>query len=106
MSLPINDAHAHRNWLTKIPILKLLFGQEKKERIQNEIVFAITPHIVRATEITDENLRVVDIGTASTIGVRRADVKKKAGSAPSPSTTPARGSTGQQGTQISRAPQS
>jgi general secretion pathway protein D len=93
-------------WLTKIPILKFLFGQENKERQQNEIVFAITPHIVRATEITDENLRMIDIGTASTIGVRHPDTKKKTGPIPSPSTTPARGSTGQQGTQISRAPQS
>jgi general secretion pathway protein D len=93
-------------WLTKIPILKFLFGQENKERRQNEIVFAITPHIVRATEITDENLRMIDIGTASTIGVRRPDAKKKPGPTPSPSTTPARGSTGHQGTQISRAPQS
>jgi general secretion pathway protein D len=93
-------------WLAKMPILKFLFGQEKKERQQNEIVFAITPHIVRATEVTDENLRMIDIGTASTISVRHPEAKKKAGPSPSPSTNPARGSTGQQGTQISRAPQS
>jgi general secretion pathway protein D len=93
-------------WLGKMPILKYLFGQEIKQRNQNEIVFAITPHILRATEITDENLRMIDIGTASTIGVRRPETKKKAVPSPSPSTTPARGTTGQQGTQISRAPQS
>jgi general secretion pathway protein D len=93
-------------WLAKMPILKFLFGQEKKERQQNEIVFAITPHIVRATEVTDENLRMIDIGTASTISVRRPETKKKTGPSPSPSANPARGSAGQQGTQISRAPQS
>jgi len=57
-------------WLTKIPILKYLFGQENKEHIENEIVFAITPHIVRAEEITDENLRLIDVGTSNTIGLR------------------------------------
>jgi general secretion pathway protein D len=93
-------------WLGKMPILKYLFGQEIKQRNQSEIVFAITPHIVRATEITDENLRVVDIGTASTIGLRHPDAKKKIAPTPSPAANPGRGSAGQQGTQISRAPQS
>jgi len=57
-------------WLAKIPILKYLFAQEDKERQQNEIVFAITPHIVRAEEVTDEDLRLVDVGTNSNIGLR------------------------------------
>jgi general secretion pathway protein D len=57
-------------WLAKIPILKYLFAQEDNERQQNEIVFAITPHIVRAEEVTDEDLRLVDVGTSSTIGLR------------------------------------
>src|SRR6201981_2279423 len=57
-------------WLTKIPILKYLFGQEPKEHIENEIVFAITPQNVRAQEITDENLRLIAVGTSNTIGLR------------------------------------
>jgi general secretion pathway protein D len=57
-------------WLAKIPILKYLFAQEDKERQENEIVFAITPHIVRAEEVTDEDLSLVDVGTSSTIGLR------------------------------------
>jgi type II secretory pathway component GspD/PulD (secretin) len=57
-------------WLTKIPILKYLFGQETKDRQQNEIVFAITPHIIRSNEITDENLKMVDIGTGNSITYR------------------------------------
>jgi general secretion pathway protein D len=57
-------------WLTRIPILKYLFGQETKDRRENEIVFAITPHIVRAEEITDENLRLIDIGTGNSVGLR------------------------------------
>lgn len=62
-------------WLTKIPILKYLFGQEQKERLEDEVVFAITPHIVRAQEITDENLRMIDVGTTNTIGLRYQETK-------------------------------
>jgi len=81
-------------WLAKIPLLKYLFSQENKERIESEIVFAITPHIVRAEEITDENLRLIDIGTGTSIGLRRQEPKKKAGSsAPQPSKPAARGAT-------------
>ncbi len=79
-------------WLAKIPLLKYLFGQENKDRRQSEVVFAITPHIVRAEEITDENLRLVDIGTGTSVGLRRKEPKKKAGSgAPQPSKPAARG---------------
>jgi general secretion pathway protein D len=62
-------------WLMKIPILKYLFGQETKDHREDEIVFAITPHIVRAEEITDENLRLIDVGTSSTIGLRYKEPK-------------------------------
>jgi general secretion pathway protein D len=57
-------------WLAKIPILKYLFGQDDKQRNESEIIFAITPHIIRAQDLTEENLRVVDIGTGNSIGVR------------------------------------
>ncbi|HVO61603.1 MAG TPA: hypothetical protein VMT53_11745 [Terriglobales bacterium] len=60
-------------WLTKVPILKYFFGQEEKDRRQNEIVFAITPHIVRGQELDDQNLRVVDVGTGSFVGLRHHD---------------------------------
>jgi general secretion pathway protein D len=69
--------------LTKLPILKYLFGQEDKERQENEIVFAITPHIVRALNITDDNLRLVDLGAGSTVTVRHKDPRKTASTAPS-----------------------
>src|ERR1017187_5083705 len=58
-------------WLTKIPILKYLFGQETKERAQSEIVFAITPHIIRSNEVTDENLKMVDLGSGNTVTYRK-----------------------------------
>jgi general secretion pathway protein D len=58
-------------WVNKIPILKYLFAQENKDHQENEIVFAITPHIVRAKEVTEENQRMIEIGTGSSIELRR-----------------------------------
>jgi general secretion pathway protein D len=76
-------------WLANIPILKYLFGQEDKIRRQDEIVFAITPHIVRAEEITDENLRLIDIGTGNTVGLRYKEPKPtKPSSTSVPATRP------------------
>jgi general secretion pathway protein D len=94
-------------WVSKLPLLKYLFAQDNKQRTENEIVFAITPHIVRAPEITEENLRQIDIGTGSAIELRRkapapaaaapghpADPAKPAQPAPQPppAGAPARGS--------------
>lgn len=73
-------------WLTKIPILKYLFGQEDKERQQNEIVFAITPHIVRSQEVTDENQRLVDLGRGSTVTVGHNDPRRNGTSVRTPNT--------------------
>lgn len=63
-------------WLTKIPILKYLFGQEDKERQENEIVFAITPHIVRSLDVNDDNLRLVDLGRGASVQVGHRDPRK------------------------------
>jgi general secretion pathway protein D len=67
-------------WLTRIPILKYLFGQEDKDRRENEIIFAITPHIVRAQEVTDDNLRVVDLGRGNSVSVGHTDPRDGAAS--------------------------
>ena len=53
--------------LLKVPILKYLFGQENKEMRENEIVFAITPHMVRGQDLNEQNLRLVDVGTGSEV---------------------------------------
>jgi general secretion pathway protein D len=72
-------------WLTKIPILKYLFGQETKNHRQDEIIFAITPHIVRAEQISDENQKLIEVGTGNTIGLRYQEAKPaKPGSGASP----------------------
>jgi len=72
-------------WITKIPILKYLFGQETKERQQSEIVFAITPHIIRGGEVTDDNLKIVDIGSANAVTYRQEETKAASpGAVPAP----------------------
>jgi general secretion pathway protein D len=60
-------------WLARLPILKYLFGQEEKDVRENEIVFAITPHIIRAQDVTEQNLRLVDVGTGNAVVVRHKD---------------------------------
>jgi general secretion pathway protein D len=68
----------------KIPILKYLFGQETKERSTTEVVFAITPHIIRSNEVTDENLKMVDLGSGSTVTYRKGPESVTAQTAPQP----------------------
>jgi general secretion pathway protein D len=68
-------------WISRIPILRYLFAQDNREHTENEIVFAITPHIVRSQEITEQNLRAIEIGTGSSIELRR---KPSTPAAPTP----------------------
>jgi len=53
--------------LAQIPILKYLFGQTTQDHSENEIVFAIVPHIIRSTDVNEINQRAIDIGTSTTI---------------------------------------
>ncbi len=57
--------------LSSIPILKYLFSQTNTEHATNEIVFAMIPHIVRSRDVTDLNERALEVGTASSIELRR-----------------------------------
>jgi general secretion pathway protein D len=57
--------------LAQVPILKYLFSQTNTEHKENEIIFALIPHIVRAPDITAMNQEALDVGTASTIDLRR-----------------------------------
>jgi general secretion pathway protein D len=58
--------------LSQIPILKYLFSQTNIEHKENEIVFALIPHIIRARDVTELNERALEVGTASSIELRRA----------------------------------
>jgi general secretion pathway protein D len=56
--------------LAQIPILKYLFGQTTTDHSEDEVVFAIVPHIIRNTDVNDINQRAIEIGTANSIELR------------------------------------
>ena len=68
--------------LAQIPILRYLFGQTAKDHAENDIVFAIIPHIVRGTDVNEINQRAIDIGTATTIELRRTRAAAPINAAP------------------------
>jgi general secretion pathway protein D len=85
--------------LAQIPILKYLFGQTTQDHSENEIVFAIVPHIIRRNDINEFNQRQIEIGTANTISLRTVSEPASAtptpvrpgqqpGQAPAPAITP------------------
>jgi general secretion pathway protein D len=53
-------------------VLKYLFSETSKETTNNEIVFALIPHIVRAREIVPLNRRTLDVGTGNGIQLHSA----------------------------------
>ncbi len=72
--------------LANVPILKYLFSQTNTEHSENEIVFALIPHIIRGPDVSELNQRAVDVGTASAIELRHAE---RPVTTAAPSVTPA-----------------
>jgi general secretion pathway protein D len=78
--------------LGQIPILHYIFSEERKERITNEIVFLLIPHIVRGQELNDLNRRAFDVGTGQGIDLHIAGkqgVQPVVATAPAQATQPA-----------------
>ena len=75
--------------LAQIPILRYLFGQTTQDHSENEIIFAIVPHIIRGADVNEMNQRALDIGTAQTIELHHKAQAAPAAQAPSSSITPA-----------------
>lgn len=63
--------------LGNIPLLKYLFSQTNNQHSENEIVFALIPHIVRGQELSDLNEKAIDVGTATAISLRSASTLAK-----------------------------
>ncbi|WP_446743945.1 cohesin domain-containing protein [Silvibacterium acidisoli] len=57
--------------LAQLPILKYLFGSNDKTTQDDEIVFLLIPHVVRATMLDPLNLRELDTGTGGSIQLRQ-----------------------------------
>jgi len=75
--------------LAQIPILKYLFGQTTQDHSENEIVFAIVPHIIRGTDVNEINQRQIEIGTANTIELRHVKAVAPVPAAQTPPAAPA-----------------
>jgi general secretion pathway protein D len=76
--------------LSQIPILKYLFSQTNTEHQEDEIVFVLTPHIIRGAEMTAGATDLLDVGTANSISLRRTTAKPSEPAASAPATsTPA-----------------
>jgi general secretion pathway protein D len=67
--------------LGQIPLLRYLFSTEHTEKHESEIVFALIPHIVRGQELTPLNERALDVGTGTSIELRRK-IESPGGGAP------------------------
>jgi general secretion pathway protein D len=76
--------------LASVPILKYLFSQSKTDHSENELVFMITPHIIRGPDTSRGSMDVLDVGTANAISLRRSNSKPAApaSTAPTPASSP------------------
>ena len=60
--------------LMNIPIFKYLFSSKSTDKSTNELVFIITPHIVRGQELSTLNTETLDVGTSNTIALRHVSM--------------------------------
>jgi general secretion pathway protein D len=68
--------------LANIPILKYLFSQTNTDHSENEIVFALIPHIVRGPDVSEMNQRMIAVGTANAIQLSPMSTKTENPAAP------------------------
>lgn len=56
--------------LAELPLLRYVFGSQQNQTQDEEILFMITPHIIRGSDINPLNLRQIDTGTNTQIELR------------------------------------
>jgi general secretion pathway protein D len=67
-----SDSYSGYPLLSQIPILRYLFSSRNTDKSQNEVVFVVTPHLVRAPEYSAAGSKPLEIGTGSTVSLRHA----------------------------------
>jgi len=82
--------------LSSIPGLKYLFGSKDHTINDDELVFLVVPHVVRAQSLDEMNLRTIDTGTGSSVEIRHVPAEAPAAAPvktpavnPSPAAKPA-----------------
>ncbi len=58
--------------IEKIPLLNRIFGKNKKTAEDREVLISITPHVVRAPKITEDDLSPLGVGTEELVRVQGA----------------------------------
>jgi general secretion pathway protein D len=71
--------------LGDVPVLRYLFSTQQHELQHEEIVFLVTPHLVRGMQIDQLNLRRIDTGTNNSIELRQVPAPPARETAPAPS---------------------
>src|SRR4029079_9042898 len=66
----------------RVPLLKQLFSNNDETIAQTDIVMLLTPHIVRAPEITLADLKPLFIGTQNSLGIGGAAAPLRRPAAP------------------------
>jgi general secretion pathway protein D len=56
--------------LAQLPLIKYLFSTQQKEVTDDEVVFLMIPHVVRAEEVDPDNVQQIDTGTTNNIELR------------------------------------
>ena len=72
--------------LASVPILKYIFSSNDKTQQDDEIVFLLIPHVVRAEMLNPLNLRELDTGTGNTIELRHISQDTSRPTTPKPGT--------------------
>jgi general secretion pathway protein D len=62
--------------LGELPLLKYFFSTQQKEVTDDEIVFLVVPHVVRAQEINPDNIQQIDTGTTNNIELRPVNLSQ------------------------------
>ena len=57
-----------------VPVLQQLFSNNDSQISQTDIVMLLTPHIIRTSEITEDDLKPIFIGSQQNLGVQTAPV--------------------------------
>jgi general secretion pathway protein D len=60
--------------LGELPILKYFFSSQQRETRNDEIVFLLIPHVVRAQQLSPLNLRQIDTGTTNALELRHVNM--------------------------------
>jgi general secretion pathway protein D len=88
----------------KVPILGRLLSRPRNQRDQTEVLISITPHLVRAPKILEEDLVPMRVGTKETFRVEGARDPLFGEPDPTPSPSPASGVPSPTGPEIGRPP--